>query len=250
MRILIIEDENIAANKLERQLLQCQNEYKILAKIDSIKNARLWLEKHEADLIFLDIHLSDGLSFAIFEDLEISTPVIFTTAYDAYALQAFQLNSIDYLLKPISKGDLELALEKFQKFRPSNKTNNYSNLIAMLKGNEQQYQERFMVQSGEKIKSISIEKVAYFFAEGKYVFLMTKKGQQFIIDFTLDKLHQKLDPNYYFRINRKFIIHIESIQQMYPYSKGRLKIDLSPNITQDIIVSIERSADFKRWLNQ
>lgn len=250
MRVIIIEDEKIAADKLERQLLQCRTDIIVLAKIDSIKKARLWLEDNEADLIFLDIHLSDGLSFAIFEELTISTPVIFTTAYDSYALQAFQLNSIDYLLKPISKGDLELALEKFVKFRPSDKTNNYSNLIAMLKGNDQQYQERFMVQSGEKIKSIAIEKVAYFFAEGKYVFLMTKKGQQFIIDFTLDKLHKKLDPNDYFRINRKFIINIASIHQMYPYSKGRLKIDMNPSIDQDVIVSIERSADFKRWLNQ
>lgn len=250
MQVLIIEDEKIAADKLERQLLQCRPDFEILAKIDSIKNARIWLQKNKAELIFLDIHLSDGLSFAIFEELEISTPIIFTTAYDAYALQAFQLNSIDYLLKPISKGDLELALDKFQKFRPTPKTNDYSNLIAMLKGQEQQYQERFMVQSGEKIKSIPIDKVAYFFAEGKYVFLMTKKGQQFIIDFTLDKLHQKLDPNYYFRINRKFVIHIESIQQMHPYSKGRLQIDLNPAIDQDVIVSIERSADFKRWLNQ
>ena len=168
MKTIIIEDEKIAADKLERQLLQCRPDAVVLTKIDSIKKARIWLENNEADLIFLDIHLSDGLSFSIFETLEISTPVIFTTAYDAYALQAFQLNSIDYLLKPISKGDLELALEKFEKFRPADKPNNYSNLIAMLKGKDQQYQERFMVQSGEKIKSISIDKVAYFFAEGKF----------------------------------------------------------------------------------
>ena len=250
MQILIIEDEKIAADKLERQLLQLYPNYKVVGKIDSVKKAREWLRKQQADLIFLDIHLSDGLSFSIFDDLEITTPIIFTTAYDAYALQAFKLNSIDYLLKPINKGDLELAIKKFEKFRPKNNPQHVQQLIDILQGKKQQYQERFMVHSGEKIKSIAIEQAAYFFAEGKYVFLVTQKNEQYIIDFTLDKLIHKLNPSDYFRINRKFIIHIDAIKQMFPYSKGRLKIELSPLAEQEVIVSIERSADFKQWLNQ
>lgn len=249
MRVLIIEDEKIAADKLERQLLQYDSDIEILAKIDSIEKAVKWLSEDHADLIFLDIHLSDGLSFNIFEQIEIQTPIIFTTAYDAYAIQAFKLNSIDYLLKPINKGDLEIALQKFKKLNEERSNPEYLHLIALLKGQKHAFQERFMVYTGEKIKSVAIHQVAYFFAEGKYVFLVNKEGQQFIIDFTLSKLQQKLDPALFFRINRKFIIHIDSIRQMVPYSKARLKIDLTPAATQDVIVSIERSMDFKRWLN-
>ncbi len=249
MRILIIEDEKIAADKLERQLLQYDASFQILDKIDSVKMSVDWLKNNTADLIFLDIHLSDGLSFSIFDELEINTPIIFTTAYDAYAIQAFKLNSIDYLLKPINTGDLALALQKFQKYYGENTTPEYLHLIALLKGQKHAYQERFMVYTGEKIKSVAIQDVAYFFAEGKYVFLVNKDNQQFIIDFTLSKLQTKLDPALFFRINRKFIIHIDTIKQVVPYSKARLKIDLEPMSNQEVIVSIERSSDFKKWLN-
>ncbi len=249
MKILIIEDEKIAADKLERQLKQLDPDFEVAEKIDSVIKAVDWLNNNEADLIFLDIHLSDGLSFTIFEEVEINTPIIFTTAYDAYAIQAFKLNSIDYLLKPINKGDLELALQKFHRLHGENSNQDYLHLIALLKGKEHAFQERFMVYTGEKIKSVNIQQVAYFFAEGKYVFLVDKDNKQFIIDFTLSKLQTLLDPNLFFRINRKFIIHIDAIHQMEPYSKARLKIDLTPPANQDVIVSIERSSEFKKWLN-
>ncbi|MCU4176782.1 LytR/AlgR family response regulator transcription factor [Carboxylicivirga sp. N1Y90] len=249
MKVLIVEDERIAANKLERQLLQLDANISIENKIESVASTVKWLAENQVDLIFLDIHLSDGLSFGIFDDIEVKVPVIFTTAYDQYAIQAFKVNSVDYLLKPINKYDLERSLDKFKNYHANEPVVDYKEIMQAMKSDSLQYQKRFMVMVGERIMSICIDDVAYFFAEGKYVFIVDKQGERYLIDFTLDKLVEVLDPSVYFRVNRQIIIRIDAIKQMHSWFKRRVKIDLMPDFDKEVIVSNERVKDFKKWLN-
>lgn len=248
--MIIIEDEIHAAEKLQRQLEGLDNDIQILAKIESVRSAISWLNEHKADLIFLDIHLGDSTSFKIFEEVEIKTPIIFTTAYDQYAIDAFKLNSIDYLLKPVDQKELGKAIEKFENIYLPNAGIDYSRIAELLQNKSPKYQKRFMVYSGDKIKTIEKDEVAYFLAEGKYCYLHSFGNQQYLIDFTLDKLDKVLNPDEFFRINRQFLINIKSISQMHSYPKGRVKIDLNPSNKKDAIVSIERASQFKKWLNK
>ena len=251
IQALIIEDEPLAAEKLERTLNRADQNVEVIAKVESVKTAVAWLQDHKADLIFCDIHLGDGLSFGIFDQVEVKTPIIFTTAYDQYALQAFKLNSIDYLLKPVSAAELNKALEKFSELKePTNPQIDFSALMDAMKGEKEDYQQRFMVYLGERIVSVNSEEIAYFYAEGKYVFLVTSDGKEHIVDYTLDRLTQKLDPTHFFRVNRQFIVTIKGIAEMFTYSKSRVKIELKPEAKKPVIVSGERSSDFKKWLNR
>ena len=251
MKVLIIEDEKLAAEKLIRQLAKLNEGLEVLQVIESVKSAIDWLSNHSADLIFCDIHLSDGLSFNIFDKVKVNTPIIFTTAYDQYAIQAFRVNSIDYLLKPIAKSDLEGALEKFDELKTElNSGIDFQAVVQAMKGKVEEYQKRFMVYFGDKIRTVDVSEVAYFYAEGKYVFLVPKEGQEYIVDFTLDKLTNVLDPSQFFRINRQFIVGLEGIDTMYTYTKGRVKIDLKPVAKKEAIVSVDRAGSFKKWLNQ
>ena len=249
MNVIIIEDEQHATDKLHRQLLSIDKSINILAKLGSVESSVQWLKEHTADLIFLDIHLGDSNSFKIFSHVEVKTPIIFTTAYDQYAIEAFKLNSIDYLLKPINQRDLEKALQKFTDVQGSKAAFDYNKIADLLQEKTPEYQKRFMVYAGDQIKTIDLQNVAYFSAEGKYCYLHSSDGQQYLIDFTLDKLEKVLDPENFFRINRQFLISIGSIQQMHQYPKGRVKIDLTPSNKKEAIVSIERASQFKRWLN-
>ncbi|MEQ9287422.1 MAG: LytTR family DNA-binding domain-containing protein [Cyclobacteriaceae bacterium] len=248
-RVLIIEDEFYAAQKLIRQLKNIDPEIEILDTLDSVTESVKWLRQHTADLIFLDIHLGDGQSFKIFEKIQTKTPIIFTTAYDQYAIRAFKLNSIDYLLKPVNKKELQDALTKYhdQKVLEFD----YKSLLATFQnGSSSHYQKRFMVFYGDRAKSIPVEDIAYFFAEGKYAYLVSRGGKEFIVDHTLEKLEGLLSPEVFFRINRQFIISIDSISDMIAYTKGRLKIELDPPGKKEAIVSIEKASDFKKWLNK
>lgn len=250
-KVLIVEDEHLAAQKLIRQLHNIAPETEVLAVIDSVGEATDWLKKNEADLIFLDIHLGDDSSFKIFEKVRIKTPIIFTTAYDQYAIRAFKLNSIDYLLKPVNKQELREALEKFHDIRPKPQETDYQSLLKSLQMEEEpSYQKRFMVYRGDRVKSIPTSSIAYFFAEGKYVYLLTGDGTEFMVDYTLEKLESLLNPEDFFRINRQFIIHIDAISDMISYTKGRLNVILNPASKKEAIVSIERASDFKKWLNK
>ncbi|WP_420582601.1 LytR/AlgR family response regulator transcription factor [Reichenbachiella sp.] len=251
-RVIIVEDEPLAAQKLSRQLKNVDPDIEILATLGSVSATVDFLSSDSVDLVFLDIHLGDDLSFSIFEKVQVSAPVIFTTAYDEYAIKAFKVNSIDYLLKPVNKTDLKQALTKYYEQRQSLQTPvDYQLLIQTLQsGTSESYQSRFLVYKGDKVKSVEVEAIAYFFAEGKYVYLVDKGGQEFLIDYTLDKLKECLNPQHFFRINRQFVIHIQSIQEMTTYTKGRLKIDLNPPAKKDAIVSIERASTFKNWLNK
>ncbi|MCK5102464.1 MAG: response regulator transcription factor [Cyclobacteriaceae bacterium] len=250
MNVLIIEDESHAADKLERQLLKIDQSINIQAKLDSVGSSVKWLNENHADLIFLDIHLGDSNSFKIFDQIEVKTPIIFTTAYDQYAVEAFKVNSIDYLLKPINQRELEKAIEKYHERFVSNPGVDYSKIADLLYKKEPDYQKRFMVYAGDKIKTIEKDEVAYFMGEGKYCYLYSNDNHQYLINSTLDKLDKVLDPDEFFRINRQFLINIKSIDQMHTYPKGRVKIDLLPSNKKEAIVSIERAGDFKKWLNR
>ncbi len=248
MRVLIIEDEKIAADNLEKILISIDSDIQVIDKIESVRNAVKWLSKNFCDLIFLDVQLSDGISFKIFEHLEIKTPVIFTTAFDQYAIKAFKLNSIDYLLKPIEVDQLRLSLTKYKNMQEG-KNFNIKALIDTL-NKKIEYQSRFMVYSGNKIHSVKVKDIAYFYLREGSVFFCTSEGKQYDLDYTLDKLHQILNPDFYFRINRQFIVNIESIDQMHLMSKSRLKLDLKPKCDIEAIVSFNKSHDFKKWLNK
>ena len=253
LNVLIIEDEPPAARRLGRLLQQLEPQAQIMEILDAVSSAVRWLEAHEADLIFADIHLADGNSFSIFEQVQVRTPIIFTTAYDQYAVRAFKLNSVDYLLKPVERDELAQAMAKFRERQPQTPAG--LDVQALMQAIETQrqrpaFQRRFMVTSGEKIKSIPIEEVAYFFGQQKYVFLITHDGRQHIVDYTLTQLEDLLDPEQFFRINRQFIIGYEAIGQMYAYSKSRVKIDLTPPSDMEAIVSIEKAPRFKEWLNR
>lgn len=253
MKVVIVEDEAHSADKLERMFLELEPNGQVLAKLESVKEATAWLEKNTPDLLFLDIHLSDGNSFQIFEKIAVKAPVVFTTAYDQYAIRAFKVNSLDYLLKPIHRNDLMVALEKYhewhQQTAPSSNID-FQAVLEAVRGPQSDFKKRFMVHSGEKIRSVPVEEVAYFLSEGKFAFLVTQNGPQYLIDSSLDRIQLGLNPAHFFRINRQFIVHIDAIANMVGYSKGRVKIELNPAANRESIVSVERSPDFKRWLNQ
>ena len=251
MNVVIIEDESFAAEKLERQLIALDTGINVVAKIESVKNAVSWLKENKSDLIFLDIHLSDGLCFRIFDEVEIKTPIIFTTAYDQYAIQAFKVNSIDYLLKPINKFELAASYEKYKELHQKENTVDYSALKEIIGDmREKKYQKRFLVVEGDTIKTVLIENVAYFFAEGKYAFLVTKSKERYLIDHTLEHLTVVLNPDEFFRINRQVIVHLDSIKKMHTWFSRRIKLELIPPFEKETIVSTERVKDFKEWLNQ
>jgi len=249
LHVLIIEDEPLAARRLERLLHKIDPNIQIVAILDTVVDTVDWLSNHEADLIFMDIHLADGNSFSIFEQIKIKTPVIFATAYDQYAIRAFKHNSIDYLLKPIEKEELAQSIKKFTETK-SFVPQNFNALLDVLNQRETYYQKRFIVTAGDKIKSIKIEDIAYFYGQKKYVFLISHDNRRHIVDYTLGKLEELVDPEQFFRINRQFIINFDAIKQMYPYSKSRIKVELLPEADTEAIVSIDRSKTFKEWLNR
>ncbi|RPH30516.1 MAG: DNA-binding response regulator [Bacteroidales bacterium] len=251
MKVLIVEDEIAAARRLTKMLQSIEPSSELMAITDSISSTVLWLKEHgEPDLILMDIHLADGSSFKIFEQIKIKCPIIFTTAYDQYAIQAFKVNSIDYLLKPIKQEELAFSLNKFKEKSVETSNSDIERLINELKKPQQNYQQRFVVQFADKLKSIEAVTIAYFIAMEKSVFLIANDGHQFAIDYTLEKLEEVLNPKIFFRINRKFIVNFSAIKGMFTYSKSRVKIELTPSPETEVIVSSERASGFKEWLNQ
>jgi Response regulator of the LytR/AlgR family len=251
INILIIEDEEPAANRLKKMVTELAPDANVLDNIVSVNSAITWFKENpQPNLIFSDIQLSDGLSFEIFKNVEVQCPVIFITAYDQYAIDAFKVNSIDYLLKPIKKDDLEIALNKYKKLNGSaaGSTIDISKVLEAFTPAKNEYKTRFIVRYGEHIKTIKIEEVAYFYTEDKINFLTTNEGRRYTIDYNLDNLDHMLDPKSFFRINRQFIISIHSISEMFTYSKSRVLVKLNPPSKHETIVSTERSGDFKLWL--
>ena len=243
-QVIIIEDEKPAARRLQRMLQKEGITSEVL--LHSVNDSLEWFARHPApDLIFADIQLTDGLSFDIFEQIDLKTPIIFTTAYDQYAIKAFKLNSIDYLLKPIKQDELQFALDKF---RQNNMQNiDIQNLIDSLKP-QQTFKQRFTVTYGQHLKSIPDTDIAYFVSQDKTTYLVTHTGESFIYDSSLEALEKHLNPKYFFRVNRRFIIAFDSIKDIIAYSNSRLKVLIHKPPEQDVIVARERVKDFKRWL--
>lgn len=250
MKVLIIEDESVAAEKLEKMLLETDPSITVIGKIGSIKDSVKWLMQYRADIIFLDIQLSDGISFSIFEQVAVNTPVIFTTAYDQYAVRAFQLNSIAYLLKPIRRTDLAESLMKYKSLRAAFSID-FDSLLAQVQGKDPGFKKRFMVQLGEKIRKIEVSEAAWFSVLGKGVWLKTFQGNSYPVEYSLDGLEAILDPAVFFRINRKYLVNIEAIASMTAWSRRRIKLELKPKADDelDTVVSIDRAAAFRKWLN-
>lgn len=254
MKVVIIEDEAFAALRLKKMILDFNPDIKILAELESVAESVKWFKSNpEPDLIFLDIHLEDDLSFAIFEQVNISSPVIFTTAFDEYAIKAFKLKSIDYLLKPIVHEELAAALKKYEQFSGLHTNSvDLQSRYNLLTNKDIKYRERFSISIGTKIKMVEVTDIAYFYVFDKGVYLRTYQGNSYNVDFTLDKLEEMLKPSSFFRINRKYLINIGSIVNMVAYSRGRVKLELKPKADEEFetIVSIDRSGEFKKWLNQ
>ncbi len=249
VQALLIEDESPAARRLTRMLAEIDPDIDVIDTLESIKDAVAWLRNRQPDLIFLDIHLADGLSFSIFERVKVDSPIIFTTAYDQYAVRAFKLNSLDYLLKPVEREELAMALEKFRKRLLPPPIFDIEAILAALQPGPS-FQQRFMVSSGEKIRSIPVEEVAYFFGQQKFVFLVTNDGRRHLIDHTLGQLEELVDPARFFRINRQFIVSFQAIRHMFPHSRSRIKIELEPVPDIEAVVSIEKSPKFREWIGQ
>lgn len=256
MNVLIIEDETLSATRLENLVLKYDPAINILARIPSVKESILWFEDNNnviPDLVFLDIMLEDGLGFKIIEQLNLKIPVIFTTAYNEYALKAFKANSVDYLLKPVNPTELNSALVKFKDIHFKNKTfPDLSELKSWLQSSSQheQYKDRFMASAGTRLFSVKTTDIAYFTIEQKATYLRTFDGKHLTMDYSLDKLIQLLDPSQFFRINRSLIISLGSISSINSLSAGRLKLELSPAAQQEIYVSTDRISDFKHWLGK
>jgi len=254
MKVLIIEDEIPAAEKLERYLKKYDADIEIIATITNAKQSVAWLKENQeqVDLIFLDIQLTDGMSFQIFQQLEVKKPVIFTTAFNEFALDAFKVNGIDYLLKPITYTDLSSSLKKLESLREQlhqRVSQNERIRQALDNAKTREYKNRFMVKLGEHIRSFTTDQINLLYADGRDVYLVTTQNRKFIIDYTLESLEEILDPKLFFRVNRTFIIHINAIKDVLIYSNSRLRVSLVDDFPKEIIVSREKVNTFKEWFD-
>lgn len=253
LKVLIIEDEAPASEKLERYLLRYSADILVVAKLISVEESVQWLasKQQEVDLIFMDIQLTDGLSFSIFQKIKVEKPVIFITAFNEYALDAFKVNSIDYLLKPVTYQDLSASLLKLENLKVQlNWTPQQVEAVKSALGpSAKSFKNRFMVKLGDHIKSITSDQISFFFADGRDVYLITNQLKKFIIDYTLESLEEILDPKVFYRINRSYMVNINAIQDVVVYSNSRLKVIPSVKWENEIVVSREKVGEFKSWFD-
>lgn len=254
MKVVIIEDEAPAARRLQKLLVEQEQDVEVLAKLDSVSSAIEWFKAgNVVDLIFMDIQLSDGLSFEIFDTITPKSPIVFTTAFDDYAIKAFKVNSIDYLLKPIDKEELKSALNKFKNLNnTANEINiDFLDVLKEFKSGNAQYKSRFLVKLGHKFIPVPVSDIAYFYAESKSVYLVSNEGNKYIIDYSLDQLENELDPNKFTRANRQYMLTEGSIDSIHTSFGSKLKVYIKPNAGIDAItVSKEKASSFKQWLGQ
>ena len=259
MKVLIIEDEELAVKKLRKTLESVDSSAEVVGVADSIRSSVTWLQQNPApDLILMDIELADGQSFEIFDKVEVKSTVIFTTSYDEYALKAFKVNSVDYLLKPIQKEDLQVALNKLKTMKtmygslPSADPLNVENLVKELQQKLQpkEFRKRFLVKHAQKLVSVEVDEIAYFYSDGRLNFFKTLDNKKFVVDYTMDELEEMLDPEKYFRISRSFYVSIASIDQIHDYFGNRLMLHLKPAVDKESIVSREKVTDFKKWMGK
>ena len=259
MKVFIVEDEELAVKKLRKTLESVDNTAEVVGVADSIRSSVNWLQNNPApDLILMDIELCDGQSFEIFDKVDVKSTVIFTTSYDEYALKAFKVNSVDYLLKPVQKEDLQAALAKLQNMKTMYGSQNGSpslnvdNLVKELQSKLQPkgFRKRFLVKHAQKLVSVDVEEIAYFYSDGRLNFFKTYDNRKFVVDYTMDELEEMLDPDRYFRISRAFYVSINSIDQIHDYFGNRLLLHLKPVVDKEAIVSREKVTDFKVWMGK
>lgn len=259
MKIFIVEDEELAVKKLRKTLQLVDESSEVVGEADSIQSAVAWLESNPVpDLILMDIELADGQSFEIFNLTEVKSPVIFITSYDEYALKAFKVNSVDYLLKPVQKEDLETALGKYRDMKKlytaeeKKTTLDFDGLVKELQQKLQlkDYRKRFLVKHAQKLVSVETDEIAYFFSDGRLNFFKTFDNRKFVVDYTMDELEEMLDPDKYFRISRSFYISVASVEQIHDYFGNRLLLYLKPSTDKEALVSREKVTEFKKWLGK
>lgn len=252
MKVLIIEDEAPAYRRLNTLLTKNHSDMEVVEVIDSVSEAVKWLRNHRTpSLIFSDIQLADGLSFEIYKAVEVSCPIIFTTAYDEYMMDAFETNGIDYLLKPIEEASLNRSISKFRKLTEGERVdeNPINNLLEVLEKKDRKYKKRFLVKVGSKLVPVVTDDLAYFQSSDGSTEMVLKTGKRFIVDQTLDELDSVLDPIEFFRLNRQFLANISSIDSIHQYFKGKLKIYLKPDAKSEVTVSREKARSLKNWLD-
>ena len=253
MKVLIIEDEKPAAKRLTKMVQKYRATCEIVGILDSVEGAIDWLETYKKpDLIFMGVQLADGVSFEIFGQTEVTSPIIFTTAYDEYALQAFKVNSLDYLLKPIDPEELEKALCQYDKYHHHQNTGVNNSAIAQLLSTltKKEYKERFLVKTGQQLTYLKVANIAYFYSEEGLIFACQENGKRHNLDYTLDQLAEVINPADFFRINRKIITNLKAIKKIHTYFNSRLKLELAPTTVLETIVSRDRVSDFKKWLDK
>jgi len=252
MKVLIIEDEAPAYRRLNDLLISRHPDIEVVEVIDAVDEAVKWLRNHQfPDLIFSDIQLADGLSFEIYKQVEVKCPIIFTTAYDEYMLEAFQTNGIDYLLKPIEADRLSNSIDKFQRLRGSDlpHENHINELLALLEKQKKSYKQHYLIKLGNKLIPLNVDQIAYFKSSDGITQIISKEGKKYLWDQSLDELEEFLDPANFFRINRQIISSIQAIKSIHQYFKGKLKVMLSPVNDEDVIVSREKAKRFKEWFS-
>ncbi len=250
IRTLIIEDEEPAALRLEKLLTEVDSSIEVIDKLDSIESAVEWFRKNRhPDLLMLDIQLADGVSFDIFKKVQVDCFVIFTTAYDEYAIKAFELNSIDYLLKPVDRTKLTNSIQKFKNLSRSTPQFNLNDLIETIESRKTGYKKRFAVSIGAKIKSVEIHQIAFFYSLEKNSFLGTFDGHEYPLDFSLDRIEAMIEPEIFFRINRQYIVNYKAIQKINVLSKSRLELSVS-GTTEELLVSSARTHSFREWIDK
>lgn len=252
MKVIVIEDEKLAAERLTDMIHQYDSNIEVVARLDSVKRSVEWFNnQNHPDLAFFDIQLSDGLSFEIFEKTVVNCPVIFTTAFNEYAIRAFKVNSVDYLLKPIDNEELNAAFEKFKKNYTGNEVDHqqevFDRVLHLLTNN---HKKRFVIKVGEHIRSIATDNILYFYSLEKATFLHTADDHNYVIDYSLEQVEDLVDPARFFKINRKYMITINAIDDIITYSNSRLKIELKHSDDQDVIVAREKVKQFKSWLDR
>ena len=252
MKVLIVEDETPAANRLAKMLQQCGDGVDIVNKVDSVEAAvKYFSTAPELDLVFMDIQLADGLSFDIFEQVTVKTPVIFTTAFDQYTLKAFKVNSIDYLLKPIDEKELLQALEKFNGLHKKQPVDFSGKMLQLMQElNVVKYKERLLIKRGQQLSYLKTEKTAYCYADGKLCFAVDFDGKKYLLENNLSQLEEQLEPGTFYRINRHLLINIEAVKKVHTWLGGRLKVEIVPVTTAETVVSRERVNGFKEWLGR
>ena len=262
MQVLIVEDEPLAVKKLVRLLEEVAFDVKVVGTTDGIRTTVEWLEAHPApDLIFMDIELCDGQSFEIFQRTRVKSPVIFVTSYDEFALQAFKVNSVDYLLKPVQKEDLANAIAKYRDLKAqyardaSPISASIESLLMTLSSGvgevtKKDYRTRFLVKHLQKYVTVEVADIAYFWSEGRINFFKNRTGQKYLVEYTMEEIEAMLDPRDWFRVSRQFLVSVPSVTEIHPFFNNRLKLHLKPQEPEEVTVSRERVADFKVWLGK